>query len=249
MNARVWTLALVGLLGVAPGDGVSLAGAAQSVGTEGFVLPELPYRYDALEPSIDARTMEIHHSKHHSGYVTKLNAATSRSLSNAELSKVVTEVGLDETAVRNNGGGHYNHALFWQTMTPLDSKAAEVPKRLSNALNESFGKDGMNTMKTKFAEAAGKRFGSGWAWLGVDTSTGKLKVTSTANQDNPLMKNVVKKDVMLPILGLDVWEHAYYLKYQNLRASYVEEWWKVVNWTKVDEIYGNALAGRAFELA
>jgi Fe-Mn family superoxide dismutase len=178
-----------------------------------FTLPALPYEYQALEPTIDRMTMEIHHSKHHGGYVTKLNAA------------------VDSTAVRNNGGGHFNHSLFWSIMKP---GGAEVPSSLSDSIKSAF--TSFDEFKSQFGNAAATRFGSGWAWLVVQD--GKLVIGSTPNQDNPIMDISDIKGT--PILGLDVWEHAYYLKYQNRRPEYIENWWNVVNWEEVTKRYNEA---------
>ena len=193
-----------------------------------FELPPLPYAFDALEPYIDARTMEIHHDKHHAAYVTNLNAA----LANASelqgksvedilrhMSQVPEAV---RTAVQNNGGGHANHSLFWEIMTPGGAKAP------SGALAQAIERDlaGVESLKKQVSDAAKGRFGSGWSWLAQDAS-GKLHVYSTANQDSPLMQGHT------PLLGIDVWEHAYYLKYQNRRPDYIEAWWNVVNWDEV----------------
>ncbi len=190
-------------------------------------LPKLPYAYDALEPHIDARTMEIHHTKHHQGYVTKLNDALAKHPDHAGKSVNDLIADLDSVpegirvAVRNNGGGHSNHSLFWQIMSPNGGgKPAGV---LAKAIDSTFG--GFDKFQKQFSNAAATRFGSGWAWLVA--LNGKLVVESTPNQDSPLMK------AMTPILGLDVWEHAYYLKYQNRRPDYVTAWWNVVNWTEV----------------
>ena len=192
-------------------------------------LPELPYSNDALEPHIDARTMEIHHGKHHSGYVAKLNAAleTATDLADkpvndliADLNSVPEEI---RTAVRNNGGGHSNHSLFWTVMGP--GKGGEPTGDVADAINSTFG--GFDAFKEKFAAAAATRFGSGWAWLSVDG--GNLVVESTPNQDSPVMEG------RTPILGLDVWEHAYYLNYQNRRPDYIAAFWNVVNWDQVNE--------------
>lgn len=194
-----------------------------------FELPELPYAYDALEPVIDKETMEIHHTKHHNGYVTNLNKAVEgtdladKSLEDlvANLNDVPEDI---KTAVRNNGGGHYNHSLFWEWLqAPSDDN--EVPAELASKLEEAFGS--VDEFKAKFEDAAKTRFGSGWAWL-VDNN-GTLEVVSTPNQDNPLT------DGKKPLLGLDVWEHAYYLNYQNKRPDYVANFWKIVNWAKVAE--------------
>ena len=193
-----------------------------------FSLPQLPYAYDALEPHIDARTMEIHHTKHHQAYVNNVNAALEKapewqSKSLDDLMRGINSVPeAVRTAVRNNGGGHWNHSLFWQIMGP--NKGGEPSGKLAAAIKSSFGD--FAKFKEQFAAAATTRFGSGWAWL-VDEGNGKLSITSTPNQDNPLMEG--KK----AILGLDVWEHAYYLKYQNRRPDYIGAWWNVVNWDAV----------------
>ena len=192
-----------------------------------FKLPELGYDYAALEPYIDTKTMEIHHSKHHAVYVEKLNAALEKypDLQNKKIEELLTGIkNIPEdihTAVQNNGGGHYNHTLFWESMKPGGTK--EHHGKLADALKSSFGS--LDEFKAKMTEAAVGRFGSGWAWLVKNGDT--LEVYSTANQDSPLMEGKV------PILGLDVWEHAYYLKYQNRRPEYVEAWWQVVNWDVV----------------
>jgi Fe-Mn family superoxide dismutase len=199
-----------------------------------YTLPDLPYAHDALEPHIDARTMEIHHGKHHQGYVNNLNKAleghtelASKSVEDlvANLSSVPESI---RTAVRNNGGGHANHSLFWTVMSPNGGGAPGGD--LAAAIDRDLG--GFDKFKETFAGAAGGRFGSGWAWLVVDG--GKLAVTSTPNQDNPLT------DGKTPILGLDVWEHAYYLHYQNRRPDYVGAWWNVVNWDAVAKNFANA---------
>ena len=193
-----------------------------------FTLPALPYAYDALEPHIDARTIEIHHTKHHQAYVNNLNAALEKApqlegKSLDDLMKSINSVPeAVRTAVRNNGGGHWNHSQFWEWMGP--KRGGEPSGRLADAIKSSFGD--FAKFKEQFAAAAAGRFGSGWAWL-VDEGNGKLSITSTPNQDNPLMEG--KK----AILGLDVWEHAYYLKYQNKRPDYVAAWWNVVNWDAV----------------
>jgi Fe-Mn family superoxide dismutase len=193
-----------------------------------FTLPELGYSYDALEPHIDAKTMEIHYTKHHNTYVTKLNEAIEKhpDLEGKTLEELLANLNnLPEdikAAVRNNGGGHHNHSLFWLSMKP--GGANQPSGKLAEAIDSTFGS--FDDFKAKMTEAATTRFGSGWAWL-VD-SGGKLEVYSTANQDSPVMEN--KK----PLLGLDVWEHAYYLKYQNLRPDYIAAWWNVVNWDEVE---------------
>jgi Fe-Mn family superoxide dismutase len=190
-------------------------------------LPPLPYDYGALEPHIDARTMEIHHTKHHQGYVTNLNTALEKApdLQNKSLEELLGSIdsvpeGI-RTAVRNNGGGHWNHSMFWQIMGP--ATAGEPTGKLAEAMKAAFG--GFAQFKEKFAAAGTGRFGSGWAWLLAEG--GKLSIESTPNQDNPVMQG------KSPILGLDVWEHAYYLKYQNRRADYIGAWWNVVNWDEV----------------
>jgi Fe-Mn family superoxide dismutase len=189
-----------------------------------FELPQLPYAYDALEPHIDARTMEIHHSKHHAGYTAKLNAAIEgRDLAHKSIEDILG--GELSPAVRNNGGGYYNHCLFWTVMSP--NGGGEPSGDLANAINEAFGS--FEDFKTSFSNAAATQFGSGWAWLCV--KDGKLSVCSTANQDNPLMKSGCGGT---PILGLDVWEHAYYLNYQNRRPDYINAFFNVVNWEEVD---------------
>lgn len=196
-----------------------------------FTLPALPYATTALEPHIDAKTMEIHHGKHHNAYVTNLNAAIAgkpeESLSIEEICKNISKY---PAAVRNNGGGHYNHSLFWTIMGP---NAGGAPTgALADAINAAFGS--FDEFKTKFAAAATTRFGSGWAWLIKDAS-GKLQITSTPNQDNPLMDIAEVKGT--PILGLDVWEHAYYLNYQNRRPDYIGAFWNVVNWDAVAKLF------------
>ena len=197
-----------------------------------FELPSLPYDYDALEPSIDKQTMEIHHTKHHGGYVSKLNAAIEGTeLADKSIEEILKNVSKHSTAVRNNGGGHYNHSLFWTIMKK--DGGGNPSGDLANAINSSFGS--FDQFKKQFSDAAGARFGSGWAWL--ISSNGKLEITSTPNQDNPLMDIAEKKGT--PILGLDVWEHAYYLKYQNRRPEYIGNWWNVVNWDAVAERYKN----------
>jgi len=199
-------------------------------------LPELPYAYDALEPYIDAKTMEVHYTKHHGGYVNKLNAALEKypelfEVSLEDLLRNINSVPEDiRTAVRNNGGGHANHSLFWPLMSP--NGGGEPVGELADALKQTFGSFG--DFKELFSNTAATHFGSGWAWLVLD-AFGKLKVYSTLNQDNPYM------DGFTPIMGLDVWEHAYYLKYQNRRPEYIQNWWNVVNWTQANENFKQAL--------
>ena len=198
-----------------------------------FELPKLPYAYDALEPYIDKMTMEIHYTKHHNGYVTNLNnAVAGTSLENKTLEEIFKEVSKHPAAVRNNGGGTYNHTLFWTIMKK--NGGGKPSGKLGDAINAAFGN--FEEFKSKFSNAAATRFGSGWAWLIVQN--GKLVVTSTPNQDNPLMDVAEIKGT--PILGVDVWEHAYYLKYQNRRADYLAAFWNVVNWHKVSERFATA---------
>lgn len=191
-----------------------------------FELPKLPYDYNALEPYIDARTMEIHYTKHHGGYTTKLNAAIEGTdLEKLSIEEILKDVSKHSAAVRNNGGGFYNHKLFWQNMSPDGGGKPEG--KLAEAINRDFGS--FDNFKEAFNKAAVGRFGSGWAWL--VNQNGKLVVTSTPNQDNPLMD--VAEVQGTPILGLDVWEHAYYLKYQNKRPDYIDAFWNVINWSDV----------------
>ena len=198
-----------------------------------FELPSLPYDTTALEPHIDAKTMEIHHGKHHAGYVAKLNAAIEGTdLADKSLEELVKNHS-DNGAVRNNGGGHWNHSLFWTIMSP---NASDSPSgAVGEAINSAFGS--FAGFKDQFSNAAATRFGSGWAWLCVNG--GKLEVCSTANQDNPLMPGVGCEGT--PILGLDVWEHAYYLNYQNRRPDYISAFFHVVNWDEVDKLYNAAM--------
>ena len=200
-----------------------------------FTLPPLPYSFDALEPHIDAKTMEIHHGKHHQTYVNNLNAAIEKApeLQGKSIEELLKNVNSApesvKTAVRNNGGGHWNHSLFWQLMAP--KAGGEPTGALADAIKSSFG--GFDKFKEQFAAAGTGRFGSGWAWLLKDG--GKLSITSTPNQDNPLMEGKSPGSVLL---GLDVWEHAYYLKYQNRRPDYITAWWNVVNWGEVSKRFG-----------
>lgn len=196
-----------------------------------FTLPSLPYDYQVLEPFVDKETMVIHHTKHHQAYVDKLNAATN----DRDVISIVQNIKNYPVAVRNNGGGHYNHSLFWKLMAPVGSSNSAPSGQLKEKIDQAFGS--VEEMKKKFTEAAVNRFGSGWAWLGVKTD-GSLAISSTANQDNPLMAGVAETE-MIPILGLDVWEHAYYLKYQNRRPEYIAAWWNVVNWDEVVKYYDN----------
>lgn len=191
-----------------------------------FELPKLGYSYDALEPNIDARTMEIHHSKHHGGYTTKLNnAVEGTGLEGKAIEEILKNVSNHSTAVRNNGGGYYNHNLYWEILTPGGAKTPEG--ELADAIGESFGS--LENFREAFVQAALTRFGSGWAWLVLQNN--KLAVSSTPNQDNPLMD--VAEVQGTPVLGIDVWEHAYYLKYQNKRPDYVNAFWDLINWDEV----------------
>jgi Fe-Mn family superoxide dismutase len=198
-----------------------------------FQLPELPYAYDALEPHIDATTMEIHHSRHHKAYTDNLNKALEGAENQNSIEEILANVSKHSMAVRNNGGGYFNHNLFWEVMSPNGGGAPEA--ELFNQINSTF--NSFEDFKTSFNQAAATRFGSGWAWLIVNAE-GKLQITSTPNQDNPLMDVAEVKGT--PILGLDVWEHAYYLKYQNKRPDYVANWWNVVNWVEVANRFNKA---------
>lgn len=199
-----------------------------------FNLPELGYAYDALEPNIDARTMEIHHSKHHNGYTTKLNAAIEGTdLEGKSIEDILTNLDMNNAGVRNNGGGFYNHSLFWTVMNPEDR--GYLSGELKGAIEAEFGSK--EAFIDAFSKAAATQFGSGWAWLCVHKG-GKVEVCSTPNQDNPLMPGVTCGGT--PILGLDVWEHAYYLNYQNRRPDYIEAFFKVINWNEVERRYAAA---------
>lgn len=196
-----------------------------------FQLPKLPYTYDALEPHIDARTMEIHHSKHHNGYTTNLNnAIAGTDLEGKSIEDILENLDMSNGAVRNNGGGFYNHDLFWQVMSP--NGGGEPTGAVASAINDAFGS--FDAFKDAFSKAAATRFGSGWAWLCVHKG-GKVEVCSSPNQDNPLMPEVGCGGT--PILGLDVWEHAYYLNYQNRRPDYINAFFNVINWEEVTKRY------------
>lgn len=200
-----------------------------------FTLPALPYAKEALEPYIDQLTMEIHHDRHHQAYIDNLNKAIEGTdHANKTLEELVKIAGSISPAVRNNGGGHWNHSFFWEILTPAATSGAPTGA-FAEAINETFGS--LDGLKEKMNAAGATRFGSGWAWLIV--KDGKLEVTSTPNQDNPLMDVAEVKGT--PILGVDVWEHAYYLKYQNKRPEYLKAFWSVVNWTKVQELYEKAI--------
>ena len=196
-----------------------------------FELPQLNYDYDALEPHIDARTMEIHHSKHHNGYTNNLNAAIAGTeLETESIESILESLDMKNKAVRNNGGGFYNHSLFWNILNPEGKK--ELSGDLNESILEAFGS--FENFKSAFSKAAATQFGSGWAWLCVHKG-GKVEVCSTPNQDNPLMSGVSCDGT--PILGLDVWEHAYYLNYQNRRPDYIEAFFSVINWAEVEKRY------------
>jgi len=196
-----------------------------------FELPSLKYSYDSLEPHIDAKTMEIHHGKHHAGYTNNLNnAIKGTSMENLSIEEILSKLDITNMAVRNNGGGFFNHCLFWSVMSP--NGGGNPTKNLMSALNDSFGS--FDEFKLAFSKAAGTRFGSGWAWLCVHPG-GKLEICSTANQDNPLMDGIGCGG--FPILGLDVWEHAYYLNYQNRRPDYIAGFFNVINWEAVSDSF------------
>ena len=207
-----------------------------------FELPPLPYAYEALEPTIDTETMHLHHDKHHAAYVNNLNAATEGSqFANMSIDELVRNLNLvpddKRTAVRNNGGGHYNHSMFWQIMKPGGGGAPQG--EIAERITQSFGS--FDALKDAFNKAGAGRFGSGWAWVIVG-SDGKLAVTSTPNQDNPLMSGFVET-TGYPVFGNDVWEHAYYLKYNNRRPDYLAAWWDVINWDEVNKRYSDAING------
>ena len=219
----------------------------------GFVLPPLPYSYDALEPHIDKMTMEIHHSKHHQAYVNNLNKALGTTGSKLSIEEICKTISKHPVAIRNNGGGHYNHSLFWTLMKPnavpnnilgdITTVRNEPTGAIAEALAKSF--NSVEEFKTKFSDVAKKHFGSGWAWLVVNADK-KLQMGSLPNQDNPLMdlpagQAGVSELKGPPVLALDIWEHAYYLQHQNLRADYISAWWNVVNWDKVNELYAAAM--------
>lgn len=202
-----------------------------------FSLPSLPYAFDALEPSIDALTMQIHHGKHHAAYINNLNkAVTGTKFEPQSLEDLLLNVSTTNDAIRNNAGGHYNHSMFWTILSPVGAQEFDPNSALGKAVVQQFGT--LDSMKKLLNEAASKRFGSGWAWLSIGKQN-KLMITSTANQDNPLMDVLQERGI--PILGIDVWEHAYYLKYQNKRGDYLEQIWKVMNWSKINEYYTEAL--------
>ena len=204
-----------------------------------FSLPPLPYPVEALEPAIDASTMTLHHDRHHAAYVSNLNGQirANPALQSLDLETLQGQISRFPLAVRNNGGGHWNHSQFWAVMAPPGEGGMPSDDLLA-AITSSFGS--LDAMKKEFSQAAASRFGSGWAWL-IRTDDGTLAITSTANQDNPLM-DLPEIESGTPLLGLDVWEHAYYLKYQNRRVDYISSWWDLVNWTEVNRRYSQALA-------
>lgn len=208
----------------------AFAGIAFPGDSANFSLPKLPYEYAALEPHIDTTTMQIHHSKHHAAYVSNLNKAlTENKIENVQLDNLLRNATTLPAGIRNNGGGHWNHSMFWQVMRP--GGGGNPSDAVAEAISGSFGS--FEEFKNKFSEAGMKRFGSGWAWLVM--SNGKLVISSTPNQDNPLMD--VSETKGIPLLCLDVWEHAYYLKYQNKRTDYINAWWNVVNWNEVNRLF------------
>ena len=210
-----------------------VAGSTMAHASEAFTQAPMPYAKNALNPIIDTQTMDIHFNRHHAGYVNNLNAAvaTTPELQGLSLEEMMANISQFSTAVRNNGGGHYNHDLFWRVMAPVGTGGSPSAPLLA-AINAQFGS--LQAMQQEFNQAAATRFGSGWAWLIVNHN-GELQVTSTANQDNPLMDVVEHRGA--PILALDVWEHAYYLRYQNRRGDYIGAWWEVVNWHEVNRLF------------
>lgn len=226
MERRSFITTIGTVAAASPFLGIIGSCASEAKTFEGHKFPELGYDFNALEPYIDAQTMELHYTKHHQGYFNNfMKAAEGTALLETPLEKIFETISRQSDAVRNNGGGFYNHTLFWESMTPTQT---EIPADLLKAMENSFGS--LDAFKEKFGTAAKTRFGSGWAWLAVDAD-GKLFVTSTPNQDNPLMDVAEEKGI--PVLGLDVWEHAYYLKYQNRRPEYVDNFWNLVNWENV----------------
>jgi Fe-Mn family superoxide dismutase len=206
----------------------------QMAGSVLYTLPALPYANNALEPFIDKQTMEIHHTKHHQAYVDKLNKALENYKGDTSLAALFKTASTADLAIRNNGGGHYNHSLFWQLLKPNANGSQNVAEgKLAELINKQY--NSLENLKKEFSEKALKIFGSGWCWLILQD--GKLKITTTPNQDNPLMDCASDKGT--PILALDVWEHAYYLKYQNKRADYIANWWNLVNWQKAEELFNS----------
>lgn len=237
-----WGARSLGVLLFAAVLGLGTLLAAPSQAAAEFTLPPLPYAPKALEPTIDARTMTIHHDRHHAAYVANLNAQIAKApeLASVDLVALQGTISRYSPAVRNNGGGHYNHSLFWTLMAP-SGQGGQPSRALSQAITAAFGSQ--QAMQQQFNQAAASRFGSGWAWLLVKPD-GALAITSTPNQDNPLM-DLPGIDNGTPILALDVWEHAYYLNYQNRRPDYIAAWWDVVNWNEVNRLYAAALAAKS----
>lgn len=234
--------ALLGLTGLASGligkeslDKIEHVSESLSAEGNNFTLPKLPYAYNALEPFIDKQTMEIHYTKHHQAYVDKLNAAVNSANMDFTISDAAKCAAIDAStipAIRNNLGGHYNHSLFWTLLKPNPTSAPNLPSgKLAEAITKKFSS--FETFKKDFSDRATKLFGSGWCWLVKDES-GSIKILTTPNQDNPLMQLGEKGT---PVLALDVWEHAYYLKYQNKRADYISNWWNVANWDKAEQLF------------
>ena len=214
---------------------IGLATSEAKLQLESFVLPPLGYAFAALEPTIDAMTMEIHHDKHHATYISKLNDAVKGSrFEGMSIEKIMVEVKEDDKAIRNNGGGHYNHSMFWKVLMPGGDKMPN--EKMNQLMVDSFGS--FEKFKELFSDSSKQVFGSGWAWLSADKNK-KLFISNTPNQDNPLMVNVAKQ-IGTPILGLDVWEHAYYLKYQNKRADYIQGFFNVINWSQVQQNFEKA---------
>ncbi len=229
-------ISIVGAAAIAaPVIGTMASCAAETKSFEGHKFPDLGYDFNALEPYIDAQTMELHYTKHHKGYYDKfMKAAEGTELLNTPMKQIFAEISKQPAGIRNNGGGYYNHALFWENMSPSQG---EMPTDLKAIFEKDFGS--VDAFMEQFGTAAKSHFGSGWAWLIYDEN-GKLSIASTPNQDNPLMDIAEKKGT--PLLGVDVWEHAYYLKYQNKRADYVDNFWNVVNWDVVNKRLSEALA-------
>lgn len=229
LTLTIWFLALSAM--------PALAGASQQAQTEKFTLPALPYAYSAVAPAISADTMETHHSKHHQAYVDNLNKEVEKtpSLQGKTLEDILTHISAQNDAVRNNAGGHWNHSFFWPLMAP-EGQRGEISPEFKTALEQKFGS--VESFKEEFQKAGAARFGSGWVWLIVNKD-GTLEITSTANQDNPLMDNAVVKGK--PVLGNDVWEHAYYLDYKNKRGDYLGKWWDVLNWKQASDNYAAAI--------